>query len=200
MSLTAAYLPAIKSMESGTPRPLQPFASFVASQSDDPAADVSLAALRAHLQSSSADEPLRKELHLAIAGWDAAVTGDWLDGTDAHTISRRQQVYNLLGVDDPTADALDAAFPQTGDGSVVISDEFEPWYTVERRAAHEFYWRAYKKHLIDTGWDPDAIPKLDTATTRVVERLSDPTRPQAYSRRVWSSATYRAAKPPTSPG
>ena len=180
MSLTAAYLPAIKSMESGTPRPLQPFASFVASQSDDPAADVSLAALRAHLQSSSADEPLRKELHLAIAGWDAAVTGDWLDGTDAHTISRRQQVYNLLGVDDPTADALDAAFPQTGDGSVVISDEFEPWYTVERRAAHEFYWRAYKKHLIDTGWDPDAIPKLDTATTRVVERLSDPTRPQAY--------------------
>jgi len=117
---------------------------------------------------------------LAIAGWDSALTGHWLDDTEAHTVSRRKRVYSLLGVDDLTADALDAAFPQTGDGSVVISDEFEPWYTDERRAAHEFYWRAYKKHLIDSGWDPDAVPKLDTATTRVVERLSDPTRPQAY--------------------
>jgi hypothetical protein len=180
MSLADAYLPAIKSMESGTPRALQPFAAFVASQSDDPTVDVSLPALRAYLASVTADEPLRKELHLAIAGWDAVTTGDWLDGTEEHTVSRRQRVYALLGLDEATADALDAAFPQTGDGSVVISDEFEPWYTDERRAAHEFYWRAYKKHLIDTGWDADAIPKLDTATTRVVERLSDPTRPQAY--------------------
>ncbi|MGI8665548.1 MAG: Z1 domain-containing protein [Jatrophihabitans sp.] len=162
------------------PKPLQPFAAFVASQGNDPSTDVSLAALCAYLQFSSADEPLRKELHLAVAGWDAVTNGDWLDGTEAHSVPRRQRVYELLALDEGTADALDAAFPQTGDGSVVISDEFEPWYTDERRAAHEFYWRAYKRHLIDTGWDPDAIPKLDTATSRVVERLSDPTRPQAY--------------------
>ncbi|MCW2539688.1 MAG: hypothetical protein JWN95_1413 [Frankiales bacterium] len=180
MSLADAYRPAIKSMDGGTPKPLQPFAAFVSSQSDDPTADVSLDALRTYLQSSTADEPLRKELHLAVAGWDAAATGDWLDGTEAHTPGRRARVYQLLALDEATSDALDAAFPQTGDGSVVISEEFEPWYTDERRAAHEFYWRAYKKHLIDTGWDPDAIPKLDTATSRVVERLSDPTRPQAY--------------------
>ena len=180
MSLADAYLPAIKSMDGGAPKPLQPFAAFVSSQSDDPTADVSLAALRTYLDSSTADEPLRKELHLAVAGWDAATTGDWLDGTEAHSAERRARVYQLLALDELTADALDAAFPQTGDGSVVISDEFEPWYSDERRAAHEFYWRAYKKHLIDTGWDPDAIPKLDVATSRVVERLSDPTRPQAY--------------------
>jgi Z1 domain len=180
MSLAAAYLPAIKSMEGGIPKPLQPFAAFVASQDDDPTTDVSLAALRAYLRFSPTDEPLRTQLHLAIAGWDAVASGDWLDGTEAHSVGRRLRVYELLGIDEPTADALDAAFPQTGDGSVVISDEFEPWYTDERRTAHEFYWRAYKKHLIDTGWDPDAIPKLDTATSRVVERLSDPTRSQAY--------------------
>lgn len=179
-TLTDAYLSAIKSMEGGTPRLLEPFAVFVASQSDGAGVDVSLAALRTYLRSVTVDEPLRKELHLAIASWDAAMTGDWIDGTGVHTVDRRQRVYTLLGFDEPTADVMDAAFPQTGDGSVVISDEFEPWYTDERRAAHEFYWRAYKKHLIVTGWDPNAISKLDTATTRVVERLSDPTRPQAY--------------------
>lgn len=180
MSLVDAYLPAIRSMDSGTPRPLQPFAAFVASQSNDATADVTLKALRAHLESVTADEPLRKELHLAVAGWDAATTGDWVEGTEAHTVARRQRTYELLDLDEPMARALDAAFPQTGDGSVVISDEFEPWYTDERRSAHEFYWRAYRRHLIDTGWDPDAIPKLDRATSRVVERLSDPARPQAY--------------------
>jgi hypothetical protein len=179
-TLTDAYSPAIKSMDGGTPRPLQPFAAFVASQGEDPTGDVSLGALRALLHSVTADAPLRKALHLAIAGWDATANGEWLDGTAAHTVERRQLVYTLLGLDELTADALDAAFPQTGDGSVVISEEFEPWYTDERRDAHEFYWRAYKNHLIDVGWDVDSIPKLDTATTRVVERLSDPTRPQAY--------------------
>jgi hypothetical protein len=178
-TLTDAYLSAIKSMEGGMPRLIEPFAIFVASQSQS-AGDVSLAALRAYLQSVTVDEPLRKELHLTIAGWDAAMTGNWINGTGAHTGDRRKRVYSLLGFDELTADVMDAAFPQTGAGSVVISDEFEPWYTDERRAVHEFYWRAYKKHLIDSGWDPDAVSKLDIATTRVVERLSDPTRPQAY--------------------
>jgi len=167
-------------MEGGTPRALQPFALFVCNQSGSEGVDVSLTALRTYLQSGSVDEPLRKELHLAIAGWDAATSGDWIQGTEAHTVDRRQRVCTLLGFDEPTADVMAMAFPQTGDGSVVISDEFEPWYIDERRAAHEFYWRAYVKHLMDSGWDPDAISKLDVATTRVVERLSDPTRPQAY--------------------
>ncbi len=174
-ALTDAYLSANKSMEGGTPRLIEPFAVFVATQSESAGIDVSLAALRAYLQSVAVDEPLRKELHLAIAGWDATMTGDWIDGTGAHTVGRRQRVYSLLGFDELTTDAMDAAFPQTGAGSVVISDEFEPWYTEERGAALEFYWRAYKKHLIDKGWDPDSISKLDIATTRVVERLSDPT-------------------------
>jgi hypothetical protein len=167
-------------MDGSKPRPLQPFAAFTASQGDEPSADVSLIALRDYLSSVTADEPLRKELHLAIAGWDATSSADWAEVTVPHSVERRQLVYKLLGFDDVTADAFDAAFPQTGDGSVVISDEFEPWYTDERRATHEFYWRAYKRHLLGTGWNADAVSKLDTATTRVVERLSDPTRPQAY--------------------
>ena len=167
-------------MEGDRPRPLQPFAAFIESQGDDSSADVSLEALNKYVSSVTADEPLRRELHLAIAGWDAAGSQSWADNKPPHTVERRQLVYDLLGFDQSTADAFDAAFPQMGEGSVVISDEFEPWYTDDRRAQHEFYWRAYKRHLLATAWNPDEVAKLDTATTRVVERLSDPTRPQAY--------------------
>ncbi len=181
MTLVDSYLSAIRSMEGRKPAPLQPFASFVASQGDEPDSDVSLLALRGHLASVTGDDNLRKAIHLAIAGWDATTSGSWLGSTRPHSPERRRLVYDLLRLDASTADAFDAAFPQTGDGSVVISDEFEPWYTPERRAAHEFYWRAYREHLEKSpGWDGDAITKLDTATSRVVERLSDPTRPQAY--------------------
>ncbi|MGY2082797.1 Z1 domain-containing protein [Blastococcus sp. SYSU DS0539] len=181
MTLVDAYLSAVKSMEGRKPLPLQPFAAFVAAQGDAPTTDVSLAALREHLSFASGDDPLRKEMHLAIAGWDSATSGEWLEATEPHSSDRRTLVERLLGLDEETASAFDATFPLTGDGSVVISEEFEPWYTPERRAAHEFYWRAYKRHLRDgSGWNGDALTKLDTATTRVVERLSDPTRAQAY--------------------
>lgn len=179
MSLTDAYLAAIRSMDGAKPRPLEPFAAFTAQQSDD-TSDVSLDALREHLASAAGDEPLRKAMHLAIAGWDAAPVGEWLSDTDPHSQARRTLTCSLLGLDEATTFALEIAFPLTSDGSVVISDEFLPWYTAERRSAHEFYWRAYSKHLLDGGWDPTALIKLDTATTRVVERLSDPTRAQAF--------------------
>ncbi len=144
MTLVDSYLSAIRSMEGRKPAPLQPFASFVASQGDEPDSDVSLLALRGHLASVTGDDNLRKAIHLAIAGWDATTSGSWLGSTRPHSPERRRLVYDLLRLDASTADAFDAAFPQTGDGSVVISDEFEPWYTPERRAAHEFYWRAYR--------------------------------------------------------
>ena len=88
MSLVDAYLPAIKSMDGSKPRPLQPFAAFTASQSAD-TSDVSLGGLRAYLGSVTADEPLRKELHLAVAGWDSTSTADWTEATVPHSIERR---------------------------------------------------------------------------------------------------------------
>jgi hypothetical protein len=160
---------------------LEPFAAFWVSQSDAAGhLDVSLAALVRRLQQMAPDEPLRKELHLAIASWDAVTGGDWLADTQPHTTERRDHIYHSLGFDEPTAVVMNRIYPQMGEGSIVISDEFEPWYTKERRAAHEFYWRAYKRHLKAKGWQSGAITNLDIATTRVIERLSDPTRPQAY--------------------
>ena len=179
---TGAYLAAINSMDDSAPRALQPLAAFIAEGTGE-APQVTLEALRTHLADAGPNDLLVRRLHMAILRWDGAdgVTGAWAEGTQPHTGERRKRIYELLGFNDPVSDFADQRFARTGDGMVVISDEFEPWYTPERRTTHEFYWPAYEKYLLDVKhWDPDAVRTVNTATTRVVERLSDPTRDQAY--------------------
>jgi len=179
-TFSEAYLRAIGSMEGQPPSALQPTVDFFAR--DIPGLNVSLAALRSHLEDADPDDVLRTRLHLLIATWDAsAETEPWTDDTASHSVERRVRTYELLALDKAATDAFDATYPRTGSGAVVISEEFEPWYDDERRAQRDFYWRAYRRQLINTGsLDSDAIPKLDHATSLIVERLSDPIRPQAY--------------------
>lgn len=179
-TFTEAYLRAVGSLEGQPPTSLQPTVEFFAR--DTPGLNVSLAALRSHLEDAIPDDILRTRLHLLIAAWDSADTSEpWSDHTEPHSVERRERTYELLGLDKTTADSFDATYPRTGAGAVVISEEFEPWYTHERRTQRDFYWRSYRRYLIESGHlDSDAIPKLDSATDLVIERLSDPTRPQAF--------------------
>ena len=87
-----------------------------------------------------------------------------------------------LRVDDETAHLLVTLFPMAGsEEPVVIAAEWEPWYGEAVKAQRSFYWEHYSGYLADErGWDPNAIAALDVATDRVVERLSDPTRAEAY--------------------
>lgn len=71
--------------------------------------------------------------------------------------------------------------PTSEEGTVVISsDEWEPWYTQERRHGR-FYWDAYERHLLEVKkWPGPAVQDLDNASDQIVERLADPTRKEAF--------------------
>jgi len=179
--LTPSYLAALESMRSSGPKGLLRRAEFEAEELGGSGDDVALDRLVGRLRAVDLNDQLRKQLHLALATWDAASEVDWTDGSDQRTSLRRSKVYGLLGLDAETCTAFDELFPVKTDDTIVISDEFKRWYTPERRASHEFYWPAYRKHLLEKGgWQPDSIADLDDATTRVVERLSDPYRNDAY--------------------
>ena len=65
--------------------------------------------------------------------------------------------------------------------SVVIAREHQAWYTSSIQSARNFYWRAYSRQLSQLhNWPDDSILQLADSTTRVVERLADPTQEQAY--------------------
>ena len=174
-TLTEAYGAAIRSMDGDSPRPLQPLAAFLATGSQGRTADVSLDALCIHIrQVGSDDDLLRRQLHLAIAGWDAIRAAPWCAATQRHTVDRRSLIYELLDLDEPTRLVLDTEFPRVDDGPVVISREFKPWYDQHRRTAHSFYWRAYKEHLLAIGFSTTGVAALAAATDSVVERTYRP--------------------------
>ena len=62
--------------------------------------------------------------------------------------------------------------------------DFQAWYPPQGLASRAFYWDQYKKHLIEAKhWHPDSVAGLDEDTRKVVERISDPTRVDAFSAR-----------------
>lgn len=178
--LEESYLAALGAMKASGPKPLHRRAEFEAEERSS-GSDVTPGRLVDWLRAATLNDQLRKQLHLALATWDSATTAAaWVQDTPARTTERRQLIYKDLDLDPASATAFDELFPVKSDETIVISEEFEPWYTPERRTTHEFYWPAYSKYLLDKDWHPDSVADLDDATTRVVERLSDPQRPEAF--------------------
>lgn len=177
------YVAAIKSMEDDEPGPIEPVARMRGARMMDTGdADVSLAALRDYLKSVGANDRLKGLFAVNLARWDASQGEGWTGATEPHTTNRRATIYQLLELDEDTALIFDLEFPVADDGSDIIStDEFVPWYFESRRTEHEFYWAGYKNLLLSKGWHSKNVAALDSATTKVVERLSDPTRIEPFA-------------------
>ncbi|MDQ8698168.1 Z1 domain-containing protein [Hyphomicrobium sp. LHD-15] len=179
--LIAAYSAALGAMEAGGPKPLLPRAMLEGSERDAKT-DVGLTALSAYLNTASLNDDLRKRLHMAVSRWDISPEGaEWASDTPARSSARRQAIYDRLGLltHQTIVDQFNDLFPLETDTPVVISDKFEPWYTAERSEKNAFYWPGYIKLLAGKGWSADALAGLDEATTKVVERLTDPYRLEA---------------------
>ncbi len=180
-TITDCYIAALGAMTSGGPRNLISRAQLEAADREC-SLDVSFEALASLLEKASINDSLRKRIHVAIAGWDVAPKKDpWADGTDARTAERRILIYARLGLPSNSSalSVFDVLFPIEVDAPVVISDEFIPWYSEERRKQNAFYWPRYIDFLEAKGWSPEALAGIDQATTQVIERLTDPQRAEA---------------------
>ncbi|MEP9417653.1 Z1 domain-containing protein [Gordonia sp. VNQ95] len=117
----------------------------------------------------------------ALTRWDAEEAAAWIGGTTAQSPERRALIYTLLGIPVEAFDPLTDAFPIAGGPTVIVAPQpWEPWYVPERRAAQDFYWSAYRRLLVEKGWETTTVDDLGVATTAVVQRLADPTRDEPY--------------------
>ncbi|UGT42000.1 Z1 domain-containing protein [Nocardia yamanashiensis] len=133
-------------------------------------------ALRAAEPGDQLIEMWRKQL----TQWDFMERPEW-STTDARTEQRRIAIYEALEVTEETAKLLGNACPVAlADAPVVISKDFTPWRKKESRHGREWYWPHYSRLLSEKGWPEEAVAALDIASECVVERLADPTRPDAY--------------------
>lgn len=176
---TEPVLEALASMR-GEPKPL--LRRVNALLDDDVGGRLTEEGLVSLLDEAHPDDPVRKNLHLALAQWDHAPSDVlWMEATEPSSAERRQRVYCKLDLGRSTAEAFERLFPPAKNETVVISDEFHPWYTQDRAAEHDFYWYHYRRHLLeDRKWPADAVARLDQDAKKVVERLADPTEQAAY--------------------
>ncbi|WP_137989125.1 Z1 domain-containing protein [Streptomyces vilmorinianum] len=132
------------------------------------------------LREAHATDQLVEVWRKQLTRWDYNENVAW-SSSPPRTEKRRADVYALLGVGDETGKLLDSLVPVSkAGGAVVISTEHTPWYTPQSLQGRPWYWPAYRRLLADKGWPEDVVAGLDEASDRVVERLADPTAPEAY--------------------
>jgi len=133
-----------------------------------------------YLKTCVASDDALSHLRRRLALWDNA-DGEWTKNTPRNSEPRRQVIYDLLALDENWIALCQERLPfHPIEEATVIAVKNTAWYTPEVRAAHSFYWEAYKRQLLANGWDEDAINQLDQNTNRIVEKLADPTASAAY--------------------
>ena len=173
------YLGVLDGLATMGPRPLQRRLDVEVEDTD---LDVSLTSLLGHLRTTGRNDPVKQRFTLQFALWDDADESEpWAGGHGRRTSDRRIAIYRRLDLPDETHSVLTNLFPIKQDRNVVIADDFEPWYTPQLQQAAAFYWPAYERYLMNKpGWDAESVSDLSSATTDIVQRLSDPARDEAY--------------------
>lgn len=168
---TRAIVKALKGMAEYGPEPLLRFVAFNLSRSDIAIDEETLVAI---LTTEDWNAKERTEFHLALSTWDKAPSSDWAAGTEPATWERRGRLLNALGFTSQATERINAVFPPVLDHDVFIQDpEWDPWYTSERQREHSFYWKQYRKVLLNKV-GAEGTASIDAATTNIVSRLADP--------------------------
>ncbi|PJN26674.1 endonuclease [Streptomyces sp. CB02613] len=150
---------------------------------DEEPADTDQGDFRDRVTAAGAGDELTALWHRTLTGWDLAEQADW-STAPPRTDERRADAYDRLGFDTALRKVLDHAAPVFKEpGPTIISTTPTWWYSRDTAAVRSFYWSAYEQLLRRKGWSDAAVAGLDEASHAVVERLADPTRPDAYGAR-----------------
>lgn len=150
---------------------------------DEEPADTDQGDFRDRVTAAGAGDELTALWHRTLTGWDLAEQADW-STAPPRTDERRADAYDRLGFDTALRKVLDHAVPVFKEpGPTIISTTPTWWYSRDTAAVRSFYWTAYEQLLRRKGWSDAAVAGLDEASHAVVERLADPTRPDAYGAR-----------------
>ncbi|MDT0276656.1 Z1 domain-containing protein [Blastococcus goldschmidtiae] len=180
MSEAVGLVPALKSLDGEAPSGLLDTVNFFLKKARADKLDESV--LVEALATPDVNNQARVRFQLLISRWDADSSSSWATKTTAHSADRRLSIYDLLEIGDDSRERLDEVYPRDP-GAIVIEGgdgDWDPWYDAGRQSERDFYWNAYSGLLAKSGWNAQALGRLDTATTSVVRRLADPTWSDRY--------------------
>lgn len=172
--LTAPLRQALRGLHDGSPRALAVLVSAFAGRT------VTEHEISTFLSSAGPEAAVITQLRMCVGNWDTA-EGLSLGGSDSvpdpRSAERRAAVISTLTQDPELARVLTELAPPFASRSIVVSQEFQPWYGETRSERSSVYWDDYERYLLEEKhWSPDSVAALDLNTTAVIERLSDPVR------------------------
>lgn len=175
----AAFRAALRAIEGGAPKSLITRAAI---EAEETGKEIGASDLAEVIEAEPSDGAFLAALGMQVHKWDAATSDvGWAGGTEPSTQARRDRVCALLGLDARGAGLLLERRPIFHDHTIVITAPWARWYTPERALERAFYWPSYQRYLLERrGWPVENVTSLDLASTDVVERIADPTRPEAY--------------------
>ena len=150
----------------------------LAAQFEDEAA-ITQVELIDYITGAPVDDPVLLTIHQRLAYWDAQLDPTWGARTQQQTRNRRQRTYSLLEADAELRTIFDEHFPPhlTDEPEFAISTDFVRWFDRAVQEQAGFYWRHYRRLLLDVdGWPAASAESLARATGQVVERLAEPVR------------------------
>lgn len=170
-------------MDKAAPRDLAECFRLILRFEREPAQRFGLKDLTAAMRSDDQSDGATLHIGRLLWRWDHAPEGAWTQATPPHSEARRERVFDLLALPRELRQACNDRYPVTGiDGPTVIAESHVPWYPPD--GIDQFYWNAYARQLREVaGWPEESIISLDDSTRSVIERLSDPTRPEPYQSR-----------------
>jgi hypothetical protein len=128
-----------------------------------------------------------RELEDSLAIVDTDGTAAELDSLRRRLHQREQELARVEQDRDQMARRLGRLLAEAGSreghGPVVIQSPSSGWYEPQVRPEREWYWPAYADLLARRGWPASRVADLDEATSRVVEKLADPSAAEAYQAR-----------------
>jgi hypothetical protein len=118
---------------------------------------------------------------ITLADWlawcDAAANESWVNGTPPNSETRRQRIYEEIGLDAVRITEYDSWFPAAINraGDVLIAGEQMPWYDAGRKRRTAFYGSSVLRYLQEQrGWSRESCGEIDQNTDLVIDRLADP--------------------------
>ena len=72
---------------------------------------------------------------------------------------------------------------RAGLGSIVDSDDFEPWLDDAKPLINPFYWERYRKFLTQQSLPKEVVLATDTVTDKILSRLGNPNQNNKWDRR-----------------
>ena len=133
--------------------------------------------------SDDPNETVQLEFGRLLRRWDTFESAAWIGETLSHSEERRNLIYGALDVPDRIIERIVQLFPRAKPPprSIVIANTHAEWYSLDRQSGHDFYWRHFADYLDKiSGWPEVSVNALNRATTKIVERLSDPEQPEIF--------------------